>query len=234
MDDANTKTDIKKIIIAELILNLCIGSYDICQENKILLNQQEIIENEKSIMSELSKAKIFLLKFENIYNSIEAREKMIKVSVFKNVDIPDFDTSFKAYMDYRKITNKASDQYKLQQYAWTDNKGLRRYKNYYLVAMGTYYSKNIGDIFKITLENGNTFFVMVGDIKADKDTDEKNMYSAVCSRRGKMLSANVLEFIVDDSVISKRVKFLGTVSAYDEFQGNIQKIEKKETMDLLD
>ena len=47
--------------------------------------------------------------------------------------IPNCDTSFKAYMDYRCITNKASDQYKLQLSAWTDDMGLRRVDNYYLV-----------------------------------------------------------------------------------------------------
>ena len=51
------------------------------------------------------------------------------------------ETWFKAYMDYRTITDTASRQYQLQQSAWTDDQGLRRLGEDYLVAMGTGWRK---------------------------------------------------------------------------------------------
>lgn len=133
----------------------------------------------------------------------------------------DIDTDFKAYMDYKCITNTKSPQYKLQQYAWTDEYGLRRLDDYYLVAMGSYYSSTVGDCFKITLDTGETFDVMIGDCKADCDTDSEHMYHPMSDNRG-----NVIEFIVDTKSLPKDVKWMGTVSAIDIFEGNIESVEK--------
>ena len=141
-------------------------------------------------------------------------------------ELPDDDTYFKTYMSYRAITNTRSAQYKLQQDAWTDTNGLRRYGDDYMIAVGTFYSDTVGERFKITLANGFEFTAVVGDIKADKHTDSKNMYTPVYNANGKVISANVIEFIVDTSSLPKEVKTMGTVSAIDDFEGNIKTIEK--------
>ena len=141
-------------------------------------------------------------------------------------ELPYEDTFFKSYMSYKAITNKASDQYKLQQICWTDDWGLRRRVDDYVVAVGTYYSDTIGDRFRVTLTSGTEFTVIVGDIKNDEHTDEKNMYSPVYNGYGRFTSANVLEFIVDTSFLPKEVKLTGTVSSIYYFKGNIEKIEK--------
>ena len=135
----------------------------------------------------------------------------------------DIGTDFKAYMDYRCITNTKSPQYKLQKYAWTDEYGLRRYDDYYLVALGSYYSSTVGDCFKITLDTGESFECMVGDCKADCDTDSKHMYHPMKDGNG-----NVVEFIVDTKSLPKEVRKMGTVSAIDIFEGDIESIEKIE------
>ena len=129
-------------------------------------------------------------------------------------------------MDYRKITDKSSAQYMLQMEAYTDDMGLRKYGDHYIVAMGTYYSDNVGDTFKITLDNDKSFNVIIGDIKANCHTDSQNMYSSVYDNNGNLISANVIEFIVDTNKLDRSVKKLGTVSAYDNFKGNIVKIER--------
>lgn len=143
-------------------------------------------------------------------------------------DIPTEDTSFKSYMDYRTITDTASAQYELQQIAVTDSNGLRKHGDYYLVAMGTYYTETVGSTFKITLESGNEFQVMAGDIKSNSDTDKTNMYSPVYDQSGYFISANVIEFIVDTDEIDPYIKKLGTISGYEDFKGNITKIERIE------
>ena len=44
----------------------------------------------------------------------------------ESLPIPDVNTDFKTYMDYRAITNTDSVQYALQQEAYTDSQGIRR------------------------------------------------------------------------------------------------------------
>ena len=68
------------------------------------------------------------------------------------------ETWFKAYMDYRTITDTASRQYQLQQSAWTDDQGLRRLGEDYLVAMGTgWLNEGCGERFQVTLDSGAQF-----------------------------------------------------------------------------
>ena len=52
------------------------------------------------------------------------------------------------------------------------------------------------------------------------------MYSPVYDNKGNLISANVIEFIVDTKKLDRSVKRMGTVGAYDDFKGNIVKIER--------
>lgn len=119
-------------------------------------------------------------------------------------DIPSEATSFKAWMPYAAITCKSSKQWELQQDAWTDKDGFRRYGDdgLYMVALGTYYAEECGKVFDITFESGTTIRCIVGDIKADCHTDELHQH-----RNG-----NVVEFIVDGKAISKTCKRMGDMS----------------------
>lgn len=134
--------------------------------------------------------------------------------------VPDIDSDFKSYMDYRCITNTASDQYKLQKECETNEYGIREHDGYYVIALGTYYSTTIGDKFKITLDTGEELLCEVGDIKADSDTDKTNRYVPI--------NGNIVEFIVDTKELPKKVKQMGTISAIDIFEGSIESIEKLE------
>ena len=156
----------------------------------------------------------------NTKNEVESITKI-------DYDIPTIaDTDFYGYMDYRKITDKTTLQYEMQQSAWTDWQGLRRYNNDYMVAMGSYYSDyEVGSRFEITLENDTVFTVILGDLKDDIHTDNKNMYTPVY-QNWQLIKANVIEFIVDENQLSYDVKQLGTISGYEEFNGNIVSIKK--------
>lgn len=158
----------------------------------------------------------------NTKNEVESITKI-------DYDIPTIaDTDFYGYMDYRKITDKTTLQYEMQQSAWTDWQGLRRYNNDYMVAMGSYYSDyEVGSRFEITLENDTVFTVILGDLKDDIHTDNKNMYTPVRDKKGNLIKANVIEFIVDENQLSDYVRIdLGTISGYEEFNGNIVSIKK--------
>lgn len=123
--------------------------------------------------------------------------------------------SFKSYMSYKALTSKSSIQYKIQQSAWTDEEGLRRYDDYYMVATGSAYG-SVGDILRVKLTNGTVFTAVKGDMKADKDTDEQNK---ICIH-----DKSVIEFIVDTQTLNKTAKKLGNVSCLG-FEGPIESIE---------
>lgn len=142
-------------------------------------------------------------------------------NTYQGLDVPAGDTAFKSYMSWRTITNKESYQYKLQKKCWTDGNGLRRYKTYYVVALGSYYADHIGDTFRITTEDGNSFECVVGDFKADQHTDDKNQYTPMEGRKC------VVEFVVDTYMLDKTAKRMGDISYIEGFSGNIESIEKK-------
>lgn len=132
--------------------------------------------------------------------------------------VPDIDSDFKAYMDYRAITNTHSEQYKLQKVSSTDDNGLRVHNGYYLIALGTYYSTTVGERFKITLDTGEELLCEVGDIKGDSSTDETNRYVPI--------NGNIVEFIVDTDKLPKKVRKMGSVSYIDGFEGSVTSIER--------
>ena len=115
----------------------------------------------------------------------------------------------------RAITCPSSKQYEMQQEAWTDELGLRRYGDYYMVALGTFYAQNCGETFRITLDSGFSFDVITGDIKDDKHTDEKHQH-----RNGV-----IVEFIVDSKAISKTCRVMGDMS-HAGFSGKIESIQR--------
>jgi len=153
-------------------------------------------------------------------NSIEEtfQVKEIREPETVNMEVPSAEsanTGFKSFMDYRTITDKRSDQYKLQQKAITNDEGFRIYDQCYMVAMGTYYVSHIGDKFRITLEDGTVFYAVAGDVKSDLHTDAKHQHK----------NGNIVEFIVDMQQISSTCRKMGDMS-YAGLAGKIKSIER--------
>lgn len=148
---------------------------------------------------------------------------------YVSIDVPDIRNSFKAYMDYRKITDKTSNQYKyISQNAWSDSQGFMRADadigipdDYYLIALGSYYGTEIGTKYRITTDKGDVFYGVLADCKADEHTNPTNQYTVVGT-------PNVVEFIVDTKSLNKDVKYHGNAGAYAPLSGNIVKIERIE------
>ena len=123
---------------------------------------------------------------------------------YETYDAPK-NSGFKSFMDYRAITNTDSKQYKLQQcYSKTGEYGIRMADSRYIVAIGTYFTPDIGQYFDIILENGTVIPCILGDQKADADTDSDNI---ITKHNGCMS-----EFIVDSDALNKDVKFYGDMS----------------------
>lgn len=145
-------------------------------------------------------------------------------SGINTIPLPDVDTSIKSFTDYRWYNIDGTPQKALQKLCYTDNMGLRRYGSDYIVAMGSFYSTNIGDRFLVELETGVIFTVVLGDGKADIETDSSNMYSPCINYKGEV-AGNLLEFIVDDEILPRKVYSYGSLDCYDLFKGSIVRIE---------
>lgn len=114
----------------------------------------------------------------------------------------------KSYMPYTAITSTGSPQYKLQCQAHTGNYGIRMVGDRYCVALGSYYTTTIGQKFDLVLENGTVIPCILGDQKANKDTNSTNQ---ITSHNGCMS-----EFIVDTSTLNSNAKRMGDISYCNE------------------
>lgn len=185
------------------------------------VNNNEITQLTNTEIADIDNAiKICTLSAESAKTTTKQKTK------YEEKEVPACDTWFKSYMSYKAITNTRSDQYKIQQSAWTDENGLRRYGDDYLIAMGTYYTDKCYTRFLVEFDTGETITVMTGDIKQDRHTDGKNQYNAVYDETGKFVSANVLEFIVDMSVLDTKARRLGSVHCIEPLGGNIVSIKR--------
>ena len=128
--------------------------------------------------------------------------------------------SFKSYTNYRLLSKSSPQWTKVQcdDNAYTDENGLRKVGDYYCVAMGSYYSRTLGDLFEIQT-TGGSFKVIICDFKSDRHTDSRNQYT--------LANNCVVEFYVDTSILSSVAKQMGDISYVDDnFRGQIVGITK--------
>lgn len=142
------------------------------------------------------------------------------VEVWQSMAVPSGDHSFKAQESWKALQKCNSVQYQMQQKAWTDENGFRRFgeEGYYMVAVGSYYASGCGEVLRFTLDSGRQFVAIVGDLKADVDTDAGNQY---CMHNGSLV-----EFIVDLNCISAEARRRGDMSFSAGMQGKIVKVER--------
>jgi len=184
------------------------------QADQLISSHSQEAEEAQVGVKRVTHEPVKLMPHEALVIESAVAEEQQRYTVF---EVPTEENGFKSYMDYRTITDRTSEQYRLQQLAWTDKQGFRRYGDLYMIALGTYYSEQCGAVFRITLESGASFEAVVSDIKANVDTDHKNQH-----RNG-----NVVEFIVDSDQISRDCRLMGDMSwAGETFRGKISGIER--------
>lgn len=110
----------------------------------------------------------------------------------------------KSYMPYTAITSRSSDQWKLQQIAYTGTHGIRQVNGRYCIAVGSAYTSQIGQYIDLVLENGTTIPCILADQKADKDTNAEN---TITEHDGSLV-----EFVVNSGSLSSMVKKMGDIS----------------------
>lgn len=137
------------------------------------------------------------------------------------------------YMDYRKLDVVSSDQYRLQQECDTGVlEGIRIFNDgeydYYCVAMGSAYGRDIGDTWHVTLACGTEFDVILADFK---DNGMSDYFGHPDVNYDKQKCTNVIEFVVDKDKIPSAVKSAGSFTVLGYYGGkhgdggNICKIE---------
>lgn len=162
------------------------------------------------------------------FNATPPEATVIMVEpTYTSLGVPDIDSSFKTYMDWRTITNKDSDQYKfLNTWGWCDENGFMRAggerdlgipDDYYMIALGSYYGTTIGTKYKITTNTGNVFYGVLVDCKDDADTNSTHQYA---------YNNDIIEFIVDTRVLNKDVKVMGSANVFMSLNGKVASIER--------
>ena len=146
-----------------------------------------------------------------------------KWKINEEVPLPSIPTNMKYCTDYRWYGIEGTPHNRMQNLSYTDEIGCRKYNDDYCVGLGSFYSERIGDRFEVTLENGNVFTIITGDMKADCDTDITNMYAPCINYDGEQC-ANVIEFIIDDEVVSDDMYRYGSLDYHNEFKGDIVKM----------
>lgn len=97
---------------------------------------------------------------------------------------------------YGIMLDQSSRQYQFNQLCYNDAAGFRRYCEDYLVALGSYYGTGVGkDRYRLKFKddegNAQVITAILGDVKADSQTDSTHRYHAKNDN-------TVLEFIMAD------------------------------------
>lgn len=142
------------------------------------------------------------------------------------MELPEVGKNIKTWSYASSVTSTNSNQYKfLNSGLVSENEdGYMIYndgdgKDYYCVAMGSYYSDNtVGKKFKIDLDNGKSIYAITGDVKSDKGTDINHQYS------GTNGNETMLSFIVGDDFAYKYPGIGNCSKTIPELSGDIAKV----------
>lgn len=190
---------------------------DVCKANTEVSDVTSSIEDVKANLMESKAQK----DEEAAKAAAEEAERNYCLAASENVPnyIAGCRSNVKTYMPYTAVTSKGSDQYKLlnSSSAYTDpDTGLRMFDGRYCIAVGTGYCGKIGTKIDLVMANGNIVKCILGDVKADCDTDPTNRFHAT--------DGSVAEFIVDYSVFNSKKDSSGSVNWVDGLDGAITKV----------
>lgn len=160
--------------------------------------------NKKVVYSKVN-SNWYKIKYKNKDAYIRSKYVSNKKVSSKLYTVPK-NNGFKSYMSYKSITSKSSPQYKLQnKYAVTGKYGIRTVNGRYCIALGSAFTKKIGQYVDLILKNGTVIPCILADSKADIHTDSSNM---ITKHNGC-----VSEFVVNTKSLNKNAKRDGDISS---------------------
>lgn len=204
------------ILVVICFMWLCNINKQLKEDNDALTSTIEDLEAENNSLN------TYILQLEKEKQSFEEERQQLELKIddlkrIQNKLIQQNSSlgTFKSYTDYKCLARNSA-QWKLQEQAYTDENGLRKIGDAYMVALGSYYGTTLGTKYTVTLSNGSVFQIILCDCKKNIHTDANNQ---------KTLSdGSVLEFYVDTSVLPKSVKTSGTISSINFFSGSVVSI----------
>lgn len=124
---------------------------------------------------------------------------------YTDYSVPNY-SGYKSWMDYGTITMDGSKQKRLQsEYAYTGNYGIRQINGRYCVAIGSYFTTEVGTYFDLILENGEVIPCILADRKDDSDTDSDNIFTSD--------NGCATEFVVDEEALKYSALNNGDISS---------------------
>jgi hypothetical protein len=194
------------------------SSNTICTE-KLATKKVKKKKNEVAESSKPKEPKETLAETEVICTE-EPTEKVSIPTDINIYDVSPYASSFKSYTNYQLLSKSSTQWNQIQCHsdAYTDQNGLRKVGDYYCIAMGSYYTNTLGDIFEIHT-TGGIFKGIICDWKADAHTDSTHRYT---EHNGCMV-----EFYVDMNCLNSKAKQMGDISYINQnFNGKITKVIK--------
>lgn len=217
------KKDLQKTIVIAFILamlTIILGSFVGC-----MLAIECEKERKERIVSELEeRTRALELEYMSPYTfepnpdvSIEKNDSPVLGSPIGETKSVPSQNGFFSYMDADCITSANSSQYALKKDYRLDSSGIWTYDGRWCIAVGSYYTKEIGKYIDICLKNGTVITGVLSDCKSDKDTD------STCRQNP---NGSIVEFIVNESSLSKEVKKHGNCAfAYPQWQSEVDHID---------
>lgn len=168
---------------------------------------------------------------EQIYENIQKEIYEIEVTWSKERLPEELETNLFYCEDYRGF-DPVSQQAMLQRVCQTEQEtGLRYYEyegtRYYPAALGTAYGITVGDAWEVTLNNGTTFGLILGDFKHDITNLDPNDFGDRYDLQGNQIlnydeepTICVIEFVYDKETAQRAMIRSGTMTYYEKF-GNL-------------
>lgn len=199
-----------KIFLVCIILIIILSALCSLGWHEYAKRQEEIYENVKELQrktQELKDTYMAPYHFEPEVSIAENDAPVVSSPIGESKQVPS-QNGFFSYMDADCITSKGTDQYKQKSDYVLDPSGIWTYDGRYCVAVGSYYTQEIGKCIDIYLKNGNVITGVLADCKDDKDTD------STCRQNP---NGSIVEFIVNEPSLSRDVKKYGNCAyAYPE------------------
>lgn len=203
------------ILITSLLLILFCHCYNRSYAMSVKAAEAEEIEEPKTfentaILSDLAETTTVTIQEESAVLAGPEKPEEFKKTVF---DIP---SSFVSPVSGKTVSYKGGKTIErsrkitygragyINDIASPDQDGFMKLDSRYLIAIGSRFGAQPGQYLDLVLQNGVTIQCIMGDLKADVDTDSTNTFtyrSRCCS-----------EFIIDDKTIRKDIYERGNAS----------------------